>query len=193
VAPASDIGRICVAGSRHNVQEASGLAASGDRGSWPCARIPAEGILEIVIGLNGSLVAVLCIADFVLIVCALSLGCAAGDGDRATARSYDELERPYDELERRRRLGSPAAKCLSSELSVAAYARTTMDHDTASREAAQTIGATVLSLQRSQRLGSGEHRAIRCEHRPGTPSRSPTPRRDTDNTHRALRVVSRRG
>jgi hypothetical protein len=138
-----------------------------------------------VIGLNGSLVAVLCIADFVLIVCALSLGCAAGDGDRATAGSHDELER-------RRRLGSPAAKCLSSELSVAAYARTTMDHDTASREAAQTIGATVLSLQRSQRLGSGEHRAIRCEHRPGTPSRSPTPRRDTDNTHRALRAVSRR-
>jgi hypothetical protein len=183
VAPASDIGRICVAGSRHNVQEASGLAASGDRGSWPCARIPAEGILEIVIGLNGSLVAVLCIADFVLIVCALSLGCAAGDGDRATARSYDELERG-------RRLRSHAAKGLGSELSVAAYARTRMDHDTASREAAQTIGATVLSLQRSERLGSGE--VIRCEHRHGTPSRFPTPRRDTDNTHRALRAVSRR-
>ena len=137
-----------------------------------------------MIGLNGSLVAVLCIAYFALIVCALPLGCAAGDGDRAMARSDDELER-------RRRLRSPAATCLGSERSVVAYARTTMDHDAASREAAQTIGAMVLTLQRSARLDSGEHRAIRCEHRRGTPRRSSTPGRRGDDTHRALRVVSR--
>ena len=46
-----------------------------------------------MIGLNGSLVMVLCAAYFVLIACALSLGSAHADGDRSMAFLDNELAR----------------------------------------------------------------------------------------------------
>jgi len=112
-----------------------------------------------MIGLNGSLVAVLCLAYFVLIASALAFGRAAGDGDRAMVR-YD------NELERRRRRHTPSTAREDSALpNVVAYARTTSDDDAASRRVAEMIDATVLSLRPSERSCSAEPRATRCERR----------------------------
>ena len=118
-----------------------------------------------MIGLNGSLVAVLCIAYFVLIVCALAFGRAAADGDRAMLRCENELDR-------RRRQHSLAATRQNSALpAVVTYARTTSDDEATSRRVAQMIDATVLSLRPSERRCSVEPRATRCERRtrPSTP------------------------
>jgi hypothetical protein len=77
-----------------------------------------------MIGLNGSLVAALCIAYFVLIACALAFGRTAADGDQAMIRSENE----QNEQDRRRRQHSFATARRASALpAVVTYARTTTD------------------------------------------------------------------
>jgi hypothetical protein len=113
-----------------------------------------------MIGLNGSLVAVLCIAYFVLIACALAFGrTSAADGDQAMIRSENEQDR-------RRRQHSFATTRQDSALpAVVTYARTTTDDEAAARRVAQMIDDTVLSLRPSGRSCSVEPRAARCERR----------------------------
>lgn len=112
-----------------------------------------------MIGLNGSLVAILCIAYFVLIACALAFGRSAADGDQAMVRSENELAR------RRRQHSFAATREDSSLPAVVTYARTTSDDEATARRVAQMIDATVLSLRPSPRSCSVEPRTARCERR----------------------------
>lgn len=98
-----------------------------------------------VIGLNGPLVALLCVAYFVLIACALSTG-------RSDARAVRAEPRRDRELARRCERRSPATRRPDAEApALVAYALTTMDHAARSRRLDETIGSIVLSLRGTER------------------------------------------
>jgi len=69
-------------------------------------------------------------------------------------------------MDRHRRARSSVEADLDSELpAVVAYTRTTTDQRAASRQVAQMIDATVLSLRPPARRETGARRAVRCERR----------------------------
>ena len=116
--------------------------------------------------MNGSLIAILCIAYFVLIACALSLTRAADLGDHALENADNDAERVESER-------------------VIAYARSSTDHDAESRRVAQLIGATVMGLQQGDRHRAGGLRPVRVERRSG-PSDRPCTR--PQSSRRNVRV-----
>jgi hypothetical protein len=112
-----------------------------------------------MIGLNGSLVAVLCGAYFVLLVCALSSGPSIGADPRPAQNFANKMEpspgRWSREVTRNMKSRAPV---------VVAYARAAMDQATRSRRTDDMIGAIVLSLRRTQQGPIGHpSRTVRCD------------------------------
>ena len=123
-----------------------------------------------MIGLNGSLVAILCIAYFVLIACALAFGRAAADGDQAMVRSENELAR------RRRQHAFAATREDSALPAVVTYARTTSDDeaDGASGRADDRRNGAELATVPAELLGRAADGSLRAS----SPTGEPTERSD---------------
>jgi hypothetical protein len=85
-----------------------------------------------MIGLNGSLVAVLCLAYFVLFAVALSYGQSPAEDAAGMAQRSTRSTRPGAET-------------------IVAYTRSARDHQARSHRTDQAIGAIVLSLRHGQR------------------------------------------
>jgi hypothetical protein len=121
-----------------------------------------------VIDLNGPLVALLCVAIFVLICCALSYGESALDRARVPARRERERSPGCD----RRTTNAAGSEAPETAIAVA-YALTSMDRASRSRRTEKAISEIVLGLQCSERTGLDDRPTEPCAHRNRAPRRRP--------------------
>jgi hypothetical protein len=126
-----------------------------------------------MVALNGPLVALLCAAYFVLVVCALSYGQSPSHGVGRSARRDGEIARSCS------RRSDVSGACGSEAAAPVAYALMTMEREARSRRLDQTINAVVLGLQSDpanrpveQRRTERCERGGRAQNRPRTLSKT---------------------